>query len=78
MQIGIIYPGTDPDLVQKVKEALLKLNFKNPSHRFILERLRISGFAPASPEDYTDFQNLLISYGLFSPKSIPPKTVQSE
>lgn len=73
------YPGTDPDLVEKVKTALLKLNFKNPSHRFILERLRISGFAPASPEDYADFRNLLTSYGLLPARPIPPqKTTQSQ
>lgn len=66
------YPDTDPALAQKLTSALLKLDFKNPSHRFILERLRISGFAPASPEDFTNFRNQLLSYGLFSPKSIPP------
>jgi len=61
------YPGTDPDLAQKVATALLKLSFNNPSDRFILERLRISGFAPASPDDYSEFQRLLTSYGLFPP-----------
>ncbi len=70
-QCLVKYPDTDPDLVQRVKEALLNLDFKNSSHRFILERLRISGFAPASPEDFTNFRNQLISYGLFSPGSIP-------
>ena len=62
----VAYPATDPDLVQRMKAALLNLDFKKPSHRFILERLRISGFAPASPEDFTDFQNLMLSYELFS------------
>lgn len=66
------YPNTDPALAQKVTTALLKLDLKNPSHRFILERLRISGFAPASPEDYANFRNQLLSYGLLSPGAIPP------
>ena len=63
----VSYPGTDPELVQKVKEALQKLDPQNPDQAFILKRLRISGFAPTSASDYADFTNLLILNGFLNP-----------
>ena len=63
----VSYPGTDPELVQKVKEALLKLNPQNPDQAFILQRLRISGFAQTSASDYADFTNLLVLNGFLTP-----------
>ncbi|MBN2467865.1 MAG: phosphate/phosphite/phosphonate ABC transporter substrate-binding protein [Deltaproteobacteria bacterium] len=62
----VSFPDADSDLVRNVKTALLQLDLGNASHRFILERLRISGFAPASADDYREFEDLLVSYGLFS------------
>ena len=63
----VAYPGTDPELVQKVKEALQKLNPQNPDQAFILQRLRISGFTPAQAADYADFTNLLVLNGFLAP-----------
>ncbi|MDD5223584.1 MAG: phosphate/phosphite/phosphonate ABC transporter substrate-binding protein [bacterium] len=63
----VSYPGTDPELVQKVKDALLKLDAQNPDQAFIFQRLRISGFAPTSASDYADFTNLLILNGFLTP-----------
>ncbi len=60
------FRGADAELTARVKEALLSLDYDNPDHRFILGRLRISGFAPATPEDYTRFHNVLLSTGFFS------------
>ena len=62
----VTFPDANPELVEKVKTALLKLKPDNPTHRFILERIRISGFSPASIEDYKNFRDLLISYGFLS------------
>jgi phosphonate transport system substrate-binding protein len=75
----VIFPDTDPALVEKVKTALLNLKLDNPAHRFILERIRISGFSPASVEDYKDFRDLLISQGFF-PSNVSPssQTVPSQ
>ncbi|MCX5866233.1 MAG: phosphate/phosphite/phosphonate ABC transporter substrate-binding protein [Proteobacteria bacterium] len=63
----VAYPGTDPELILKVKDALQKLNSQNPDQAFILQRLRISGFAPTSASDYADFTNLLILNGFLTP-----------
>ncbi|MCX5860081.1 MAG: phosphate/phosphite/phosphonate ABC transporter substrate-binding protein [Proteobacteria bacterium] len=67
----VSYPGTDSELVQKVKEALQKLDPQNPDQAFLLQRLRISGFAPTSASDYADFTNLLILNGFLTP---PPNS----
>jgi phosphonate transport system substrate-binding protein len=61
----VAFPDTSPELVEKVKDALLKLKWDNPGHRFILERIRSSGFSPSSAEDYKDFGELLVSQGFF-------------
>lgn len=68
------YPQTDPVLVEKVKAALLKLNPGNPDDRFILDRLRISRFEGAFPDDYLNFKKVLSLHGLFpgGPNSSPP------
>lgn len=63
----VSYPKTDPVLSEKVKTALLNLTPENPSHRFILERLRISRFTQASPEEYQTFNKVLMLHGLFTP-----------
>jgi len=63
----VSYPGTDPVLVQKVVSALQKLNPQDPDQAFILQRLRISGFAPAQAADYADFTSLLILNGFLAP-----------
>jgi len=68
------YPKTDPVLVEKVKTALLKLNPENPDQRFLLDRLRISKFERAFPDDYLEFKKVLNLHGLFpgGPNSTPP------
>lgn len=75
----VTFPDTNPELVEKLKAALLKLKLDNPTHRAMLERIRMSGFSPASVEDYKNFQDLLISYGLLSSGTIPSsQTVPSQ
>jgi ABC-type phosphate/phosphonate transport system substrate-binding protein len=69
----VIFPDTPLELAEKVKTALLNLKMDNPAHRFILERIRMTGFSPASAEDYKDFRSLLISYGLF-PSNVSPSS----
>lgn len=66
----VTFPDTNPELAEKVKTALLKLKLDNPTHRFILERIRMSGFSPASIEDYKNFRDLLISYGFLSSQTV--------
>lgn len=67
----VAYPGTDPELIQKVKDALQKLNSQNPDQAFILQRLRISGFTPTQAADYSDFTNLLVLNGFIAPSPAP-------
>ncbi|MBI4574583.1 MAG: phosphate/phosphite/phosphonate ABC transporter substrate-binding protein [candidate division NC10 bacterium] len=43
---------TDPTVVAKVQEALLKLTTENPEHVRILDGLGAAGFIPADPERY--------------------------
>lgn len=67
----VAYPGTDPELIQKVKDALQKLNSQSPDQAFILQRLRISGFTPTQAADYSDFINLLVLNGFIAPSPVP-------
>ena len=43
---------TDPTVVAKVQQALLKLTAENPEHVRILEGIGTAGFIPAEPEGY--------------------------
>jgi phosphonate transport system substrate-binding protein len=61
----VAFPDTDPILIEKVKTALLNLKMDNPNHRFILERVRMTGFVPASADDYKELRELVISQGLY-------------
>lgn len=61
----VTFPGTDPALAEEVKKILLDMNLDDPKERFMLERLRVIGFAPASPEEYREFQDKLVANNLF-------------
>jgi phosphonate transport system substrate-binding protein len=51
--------GTDPDLVAKVEEALLKLDKKNPDHARIFLRGELGGFQKADDADYDPMRKLI-------------------
>ncbi|MFZ5452069.1 MAG: phosphate/phosphite/phosphonate ABC transporter substrate-binding protein [Thermodesulfobacteriota bacterium] len=53
--------GFAPDILAKIKKALLALDIKNPEHRKILEMARFTGVVPASDADYEAVRRLAAS-----------------
>lgn len=53
------FPETDPAVVAKVQEAVLKLRAGNPEHARILEAIGAVGFVPAAPEDFQKVAELV-------------------
>jgi len=51
--------GMDPEVVEKIKQALLELDTSNPEHRDILEKANFGGIVPASDQDFDPIRNLL-------------------
>ena len=50
--------GLDPDILVKIKKALLALDMNNPEHRQILETARFTGILPATDADYEAVRRL--------------------
>lgn len=50
--------GLEPDILAKVKKALLALDMENPEHRQILEHARFTGILPANDADYEAVRRL--------------------
>lgn len=51
--------GLDPQVVEKILDALLRLDPQNPQHRPILRAAHISGAIPSSDEDFEPVRELL-------------------
>jgi phosphonate transport system substrate-binding protein len=50
--------GLDPDILAKIKKALLALDMNNPEQRKILEKARFTGIRPATDADYEAVRRL--------------------
>jgi len=50
--------GLEPDILVKIKKALLALDMNNPEHRQILEKARFTGILPATDADYESVRRL--------------------
>lgn len=50
--------GLDPGTLDKIKQALLALNWNNPEHRLILERAGFVGVTPAQDRDFDPVRQL--------------------
>jgi phosphonate transport system substrate-binding protein len=58
------FPETDPTVVSKVQEAVLKLSAENPEHAVILEVMGAIGFAITDPEQYQKVLDLVAALGV--------------
>ncbi|MGH8728135.1 MAG: putative selenate ABC transporter substrate-binding protein [Burkholderiales bacterium] len=54
----------DPKLVEKIRQAFLKLDPANPAHKEILELQRATRFIPTKPENYKGIENAARAAGL--------------
>jgi phosphonate transport system substrate-binding protein len=54
----------DPKLVEKIKRALLALDYSNPQHKAILDLQRTHKFIPTSPENYKSIEEAAKAAGL--------------
>lgn len=50
---------TDPAVVEKVVQALLKLDRSNPAHALVLSRAELGGFRRAADRDYDGMRKLI-------------------
>ena len=58
------FPETDPAVVAKVVEAVLKLRAENPEHAPILEVTGATGFAITDPDQYQKVIDLVAALGV--------------
>ena len=56
--------GLAEEVVEKIKQALLSLDFNKPDHRLILEKAAMKGIIPATPEDFDAVRDLILRAGL--------------
>lgn len=54
----------DPELVERIKQAFLKLDPENPEHRAILDLQRASRFVETKPENYQGIEDAARAAGL--------------
>jgi phosphonate transport system substrate-binding protein len=51
--------GLDPEVVEKIKQALLALDINDPEHRSILEQAHFQGIVPAADHDFDPIRDLI-------------------
>ena len=56
--------GLDKNIVDKTSEAFLKLDYKNPEHKKLLDLHRTKGYIPAKDSDWKGIEEAAISSGL--------------
>jgi len=54
----------DPKLVERIKQAFLKLDPENPEHKVILDLQRASRFVETKPENYEGIEEAARAAGL--------------
>ena len=57
-------PRLTQETVEKIKEAMLKLDYDDPEHRNILETARFKGFVPSQDQDFDPIRELSEKVGL--------------
>ncbi len=53
-----------PEIVEKIKQALLKLNLSRKEHRQILQTARIMGVIPSVDKDFNPVRKLAVTLGM--------------
>jgi phosphonate transport system substrate-binding protein len=56
--------GLDKNLAEKISKAFLKLDYKTPEHKKLLDLHRTKGYAPAKDADWKGIEEAAISAGL--------------
>lgn len=56
--------GLDKRLVQKISQAFLKLDYKNPEHKKLLDLHRTRGYVPAKDSDWKGIEEAAVAAGL--------------
>ncbi|MBI4529774.1 MAG: putative selenate ABC transporter substrate-binding protein [Deltaproteobacteria bacterium] len=56
--------GLDRELVQRISQAFLKLNYQNPKHKKLLDLHRTKGYIRARDEDWKGTEEAAIAAGL--------------
>jgi phosphonate transport system substrate-binding protein len=56
--------GLDPDVIARIREAMLRLDRGNPEHRRILEAATFSGIIPSHDRDFEALNALIATVGL--------------
>lgn len=62
--VWTVRAGVDRQLVEKVKQAFLKLDYKNPEHKKLLDLHRTRGYVPAKDEDWKGIEEAAIAAGM--------------
>lgn len=62
--VWTVRSGVDKSLVERIKRAFLKLDYKNPEHRKLLDLHRTKGYIPAKDEDWKGIEEAAVAAGL--------------
>ena len=58
------FPESDPEVVSKISDALLRLDPENPAHQEVLSAARIGGFVETSDHEYDTMRRVVKILGL--------------
>ncbi len=56
--------GLDKSIIDKISKAFLKLDYKNPDHKKLLDLHRTKGYIPAKDADWKGIEEAAVSAGL--------------
>ncbi len=56
--------GLDKSIIDKISKAFLKLDYKNPEHKKLLDLHRTKGYIPAKDADWKGIEEAAVSAGL--------------
>ena len=62
--VWVVRGGVDKRLVKSIQKALLKLDYKNPEHRKLLDLHRTKGYIEAKDSDWKGIERAAIAAGL--------------
>ena len=62
--VWVVRGGVDKELVEKIRQALLKLDYQNPKHRKLLDLHRTKGYVVAKDADWKGIEEASLAAGL--------------
>lgn len=62
--VWVVRGGIDKNLVDRIRQAFLKLDYKNPQHKKLLDLHRTKGYIPAKDSQWKGIEEAAVAAGL--------------